>query len=438
MTTQRDAPPSPAPDPWTHTRAARVFGCVGAIAVLSALQLVRQQGAHPWNTVWAEDGTIFFQGGNRLSSLWHTYAGYLEFVPRVIGLGANLIPLSQVSRYLTAVSAVITSLCALVVYVLSGALVPSRALRAVLAVAVPALPAALYENLNSATNAIWVLLFVNFWALLVVPRTRGRVVLCATVCFLSAVSSVLALLYFPLAALLALKRRDVPSRIVLATFGAGLIIQTLFVVTSSDHSPHATTHAADLLPLYSVRVLGSGLLGERLLDNAWDGLGYGIGVVGGVVIVTIVGLLLARNAGTHLCLGCLTIAYSVGMYICAVGLRGSDAFALAAHTYVPTGARFVTLSLWLLLSGIAILLSGARASPTTKNVCIAVLVLHFVVVASLSFRGVNGRSGGPPWSDSSTAAQVACEGKSPETIVSLPISPPGWSIELSCDRVGDS
>jgi hypothetical protein len=431
-----EEPQAARPGARSRSRATTWALAVAALLVLAAAQVLRQRGLRSWNTVWAEDGAVFFQGGNHFSSMVHTYSGYLELVPRLLGALVNVVPLDQVARAITATSAVVTAMAALAIYSLNGALVESRALRAVLALSVPLLPSVLYENLNSITNVIWPLLFVNFWALLVVPSTRRRAWAWGAVCAMSALSSVLALLYLPLAALFAWKRRDAPSRIVLGAFGAGLLVQMAFVVTASDSSPHAATHPADLLPLYSVRVLGSGLLGEQGLARAWNHFGYGVGALGTVVVGAIVAVLIMRTSGTRRCLGALTIAYSVVMYVVPVNLRGSTSVELLDHNYVATGARFAALSLWLLLSGIAILLSGTRLPVVVRQVCVVVFVAQFAVLAVVDFRADNGRSLGPAWSDAVAAAEAACARKPATAVVEVPIAPPGWEVRLACERVG--
>ena len=421
--------------PWYRHRAARWGFAVAAVLVLAAAQPFRQRGVHAWNTVWAEDGAVFFQGTRSLGSLFHTYSGYLELLPRLLGWIVNRFPLDQVSRAITVTAALTTALCGVAVYAFSGSLVRSYWLRVLLGVSVAVLPAALYENLNSITNVIWPLLFANFWALLAVPANRRRAVIAAAVCVLSALSSVLALLYLPAAALLAWKRRDRESRIVLASFVIAAAVQGLFVLTAHDQSPKGTTHAADLLPIYSVRVLGSGFLGEDWLGHAWNRLGYGVGVIAAGAAVVGVGLLLWRTSGARRCLGALAIGQSLFTYAIAIALRGSDGFTLIPDNFVPTGARFATLALWLLLSGVAILLTGSAMSEVLRRVCIGALVAWFAVLAVHDFRGANSRSDGPSWAAGAAAAAAACRGASRRQVVEVPISPPGWTVRLTCGRL---
>ena len=420
--------------PWYRGRAARWSIAAAAVLLVAAAQPLRQRGVHAWNTVWAEDGAVFFQGTRSLGSIFHTYSGYLELVPRLLGWIVNRVPIDQASRAMTVAAAIATALCGLAVYAFSGSLVRSQWLRVLLGVSVAVLPAALYENLNSITNVIWPLLFANFWALLATPSIRRRAVLAATVCVFSALSSVLALFYLPVAALLAWKRRDRESRIVFAAFFAAAAIQGLFVLTARDQSPKGTTHAADLLPIYSVRVLGSGFLGEDWLGRAWDHIGFGVGALAAGATVIGVGLLLWRTPGARRCLGALAIGQSLLTYVLAVALRGSDGFKVLPDNFVPTGARFATLALWLLLSGVAILLTGCVVPEVLRRVCIGLLVVWFAVLAVHDFRGVNSRSDGPSWAAGVAAARAACRRAPPGKVVEIPISPTGLTVRLNCRR----
>jgi hypothetical protein len=411
---------------------------VGALLLLVVLQLARQRGVHPWDTLWAEDGAVYLSGADRVQSLLHTYSGYLQFVPRLVAFAATAVPVRQASRFYAIASALVTAVCAIGVYVLADGLVRARVLRAVLALAVIALPSVLVENLATAANLTWPLLFVNFWALLAFPRTTRRTVLAAGLAALSALTSVLALVYVPFAAMLAWKRRDHLSRIVVSVFAAAAMAQLLLVLTAANEGPHATTRAGDLPGLYVVRVLSVGLLGERGVHYEWRSLGYGLGVVAAIVVAVVAGLLLSRTSGARRCLGTVTIGYSVLMYVVAVAIRGTTAFSLQAAQYFPNGTRFSALSLWLLLSGIAILLDGVACSEAVRRLAIAVFVAQFAVVGLLGFRGTNARSGGPAWSAAVDEAASSCRDRPGDEVVVLPITPAGWTVSLTCDQVTDS
>ena len=424
--------------PEARRRLATIGAAVLALAALVAFQLVRQQGARSWDTLWAEDGRIYLRAADHLSSLHRTYSGYLQLVCRLVAVGANFFPLRQASRYFAVASALVTALCAVFVYVVSDGLVRSKVLRSVLALSLVALPVLLGENLANAANLPWALLLAGFWAVLAVPRSTTRTWLAAGTGMLAALSSVLALLYLPLVALLAWKRRDRRSRTVLACFALGAAIQGVFVVTASDPSPREATNLADLLPIYSERVLGSALLGERDLGRTWNDIGYGVGIVAAVVVAVAIGVLVTHTRGAHRCLGAITVGYSVVLYLVPVAIRGTVHLELEAGAYGPTSTRFSAISILLLLSGFAIFLDGARLSATGRKVAVSIFVAQFVIVAVVGFRGTNGRSGGPAWPAAVAAAEVTCRGRPTPDRVQIPITPPGWSVELSCSRVTSS
>ena len=409
---------------------------VALVAVLCVLQALRQAGDRSWNTVWAEDGAVYLQHGDHVGSLWHTYAGYLQVVPRLVGIGANLVPLAQVARYFTAVSAIVTALIAVAVFVLSRPLVTSPWLRAVLAGSTFLVPGVLGENLNTPTNLNWVLLFACWWALLVVPTSRGRTVTSALLVAATTLSTVLALTYLPFAALLAVKRRDRRSRVVLVTYFAAALVQGLYVVTANDPEAVHHTHVEDLPGIYGARVLGSGVFGDSLVKTLWNDHGYVVAYLALLVVVPLVVFLVAKSAGVHRCLGTISVAYSVGLFFFAVDRRGSTGFRMIAGAWNGNGGRFVALSLWLLLSGLAVLVTGARVSVRVRQIVIAALVLQFTVVAVANYRESNGRSNGPGWREEIASVTTWCESH-PRLKTAIPISPPGWFAVLSCDRVLD-
>lgn len=431
MTVVAPAETEPAP---RRRRWLTVAVIVGAVVVMCVLQAYRQAGIRSWNTVWAEDGATYFQQGRHLGSVLDTYAGYLQVVPRLVGWGSTLVPLDQLARYLTVVATLVTSALAVALFLLSRPLVPSAWLRAVLALSTFLVPGVLGENLTTPTNLIWVLLFACWWALIIVPATRGRTVACSVIVAASTLSSVLSLLYVPLVALLAYKRRDRGARVVLGTYALCAVLQTVFTLTADDPEAKHTTHAGTLLSVYATRVLGSGVFGDSLVKTMWLDHGYLGTFLALALVLALVVFLLVRTAGVHRCLGALAVAYSVGVYIFAIARRGTTGVELHAGQWNYNGSRFVALSLWLLLSGIVVLLSALRSSERVRNVLVAVLVVQFTVVAIANYREVNGRSHGPAWNEQVAAVTVWCN-EHPQQATAIPITPPGWFVIMSCERV---
>src|SRR6476619_3661344 len=99
-----------------------------AIAATVA-QLYRQSGVPPWRTIWAEDGGTFFAGTASVGRLLDPYAGYVELIPRVLGLAGHLVPLRDLALYYAIAGAILTTICAAAVWRFTRQIVPSTVLR---------------------------------------------------------------------------------------------------------------------------------------------------------------------------------------------------------------------------------------------------------------------------------------------------------------------
>ena len=254
--------------------------------------------------------------------------------------------------------------------------------------------------------------------------------------FLSATSTVLAAFYVPLAGVLAWKRRDPESRIVFVGYGVGLAVQALFVVTAHDDSPQDATRVADLLPIYGVRVLGSGLLGDSMVKTAWADHGYAVGAFAAVVVGTVVVALALRTRGAHLCLGLTAVAYSVFVYVGAVALRGSDDF-------LPLPPRVLPGRRPLRRAGA---LDPAQRSRRAAQRCADVRKSPAGCASqssspsscswgSWTIGASMGDRAGRPGTSRSPPHRPPAMAPSAKAIVAVPITPPGWYINLSCDRL---
>ncbi len=407
---------------------------VGAVVLLTVLQLLRQAGVPSWQTVWAEDGPVFLQGAPHLGSLFTSYAGYEQLAPRLIALGSEAVPATQLARYLSVSAALITALLSVSVYRLAATLVPSRVLRGVLVLGVAFVPAAITENLASAVNVNWPFVFVCYWAILFRPSTKRDVALAGSIAFLAATSNVLTALYLPLALLLAWKRTDAKSRTVLAIFGVGLAIQGLVALLSSDPSPEVVSHATQLPQLFSVRVLGSVLVGDKWIRSLWLDLGDVVAWVAAAIFIALIAFLVSRTVGSRRCLGLITIGYSILLFCYPVDARGTSPLRLSARAFSFAGGRFATLSILLLLSGLFVLVSGAAIGAATRKVAIAVIAVQFAVVGVVGFRTVNSRSTGPRWLAALAGARLACQKPGTE-VAPVAISPPGIYVNLPCSRI---
>ena len=158
-----------------------------AIAAGAVILLERQPGP-AWQDVGNEDYKFFLAGAlaHPGSSLWTTYNGYLQTLPRLIAEVVARFPFRDADAGSAVAGAVTASCCAVFVFHASAGHIRTPALRALLAVSVLLLPTALYEITDGDVNTIWYLLFATFWALLWRPRSRAGRALAGLVCLLTA------------------------------------------------------------------------------------------------------------------------------------------------------------------------------------------------------------------------------------------------------------
>jgi hypothetical protein len=394
--------------------------------------LLRQSGLGPWHTIWAEDGGIFYQGTPSVGHLLDGYAGYVELLPRLLGLGAHLVPVDRLAWYFAIAGAAVTTLCAAAVWRFSSQLVTSVVLRAMLALSVALLPALLLEQLANGVNSIWALTFAAWWAILYRPSSTRDAVPAAVVVFLAVTSQAIALAYAPVMVFEAWRRRDRRTLVVAGAFAAGAALQLLVIAAADTRSQVGENTLGDLPKLYAVRVLGSALVGESNVGGSWDSWGLRFGVVASLVIVVVVVILGVLAAPRSRVIGVFTVAYSAGIWVLCVWGRGSALLRIPEAGYSSVATRWTSLSVWLLLSGLFILASSIPAR-TLRNVVVAVLAVQFAFVAITGFRGTNPRSDPPTWTDSIRAVRGVCASRHVEQAEAL-VSPPnpGLGIVLRC------
>lgn len=128
------------------------------------------------DTLWAEDGRNFLQAAvnsGPLDPLFRPYAGYLQFLPRVIaGLTVQFVPVVLYAQAMTAGACIVAAAMASIVFVCSADIVrwmPARAFIAMLTVLAPLVPREVSGNMANVHSLV---LWTMFWMLLYRPRTR--------------------------------------------------------------------------------------------------------------------------------------------------------------------------------------------------------------------------------------------------------------------------
>ena len=171
----------PAPER-SGPRWRSILFSVVFVAAATVASLLRQSGVSAVNSIWAEDGQVFYQAvfhQSYLGALFTQDNGYLDLVPRVLIGVLGHVPVAYAAETFALVGAVGSSLVALAVYYATAGHVPSRALRLCMAIPTAVLIAGQLEVGNSIVNLQWYLIYAFFWMLLWSPRTVGAKVVAA-------------------------------------------------------------------------------------------------------------------------------------------------------------------------------------------------------------------------------------------------------------------
>jgi hypothetical protein len=417
-------------------RARRVAEIAAAVVVMVAVQLLRQPGARAWNTVWAEDGKLYASEAYALpawSTLFRGYAGYAQFVPRVLALGIRPLPVEWVAPYFAVTTAVIIALLALFVYRSAEGWIDSPWLRATVMFTTALVPAIYFEVNANVANLGWPLLFASFWAFASQRDGSLDVVLRSVVVALTALTTPVVALLVPVGVVVVVVRRKRADIVVLASCVAALAVQ-LLAIEAAGPAASLPSSRRDLPVAYGVRVLGSLVFGERWLDVLWFHLDAWLAVAATAIVVAV--LLLAvpwRVARDRQWFAVVAIVASVVLFVVPVFVRGTLIIRLTSGEFTGAGSRYVYLPVLVLFSGLAVLVDGSSRRWLRYAVgaqAIALMVICFGL-ASL-------RSTGPTWSSQLPPARARCAtAPSESTTVSVPITPDGgdWVVAVPCERL---
>ncbi len=397
-------PPGPPPLARSRARAVATAGGYVLVAGLGAWVLLERQAGHrPWNTIWAEDGGIFYPGALRhpLASLMQPYAGYLQLVPRLIADTVALLPLRAAAAGFAVAGALLAAACAVFVCQASTGHIRTPALRWLLAAGVILLPSALTELSGNAVNTPWYLLFALFWALLWRPRSGPGTGLAAAVAFAAASSNALAAVFAPLVLgrVIALPR----AREHAVTLGwvAGGALQLVAVLRSA--APRQPGHASDGLSFYLHSVLVTAVAGRHFASLLAAQAGPVAGTLIPAAVATVVtgwavitgGPRVRLFAATALGLGLalvLTAAIARGW-----GDPGPDRLAVRGDRYAATPILLI-YSLTAVAVDAYLWRAGDHGLRIRQGLAVASLAALLGAVWAADFSYLSARSANPPWS----------------------------------------
>jgi hypothetical protein len=417
---------------------------VAFFALAIVLQLARIGWSASLNSLWAEDGPIYL-GEALHRDFWHavthTYATYLVVAPRLIAEGADLLPISAAAAAISILSAAVVALCGLVVWHASAAHVRSPCLRGTLAALAVLVPVAGLESLDSAAYVPWYMLFASFWVLIWRPRSTWAAVLAGIFLLATGLSTPGLWFFAPLAALRAAAARDRRDLAILAGFAAGALVQVP-VLALNDETAVTPIWTHDIWTVFLQRVLDGAPLGLRLGGIAWERLGWVLLI--GLLIAAALGLYagLRRSTPGARWIAVIAIPTSLAMFVVSVYQRAVGVAMLWPEgVYNGTGSRYAIVPAMLLVSAAVVLVDGAeRRRPTARRVPVAaaatIAVLLVALATSFWAREIAVR-GVPPWDDALKAAAKTCADEGAAE-ASVPTSPPGFGLQVPCDRILDA
>lgn len=204
------------------------------------------------DTFWAEDGPTFISNAamHGLAAILTPYAGYLQFIPRVVAALVVAFPIWWWALLTTAAScAIAAALSVLVFWCARGVVpwIPARLFVAALTVVAPLGPVEVVGNL---ANLHWLFLWALFWVMLSRPKAWSSALALSAIALLGALTEIQAAIWLPL---LFLHPRDRKQMTIAAGLTLGLVMQ---LVATAGWPRVPATHS----PLTPLSSLGYGYL----------------------------------------------------------------------------------------------------------------------------------------------------------------------------------
>jgi hypothetical protein len=409
-------------------------------AFVAALLLLRDRGIPLWDTVWAEDASVFLQGALHQSlaaSVTEPYAGYLHVPSRLLAEVAVLFPPDRWALVLALMSAIVTAGLTAYVFAASATVLTSTWARA-LAAALPVIAGVGWEVPGAIANLHWYGLYAAFWALMTRPRSRGELAAAAVVATGAALSDPLVGLMLPLALLQARALRGPLTRrvAVLAPLSVALGVQGFVALTGDGPQRFSPFHLSDVAAIYGQRVAGGALLGNEWFETLWRVWSWDAVCAALAVAAAMVALAARETAGRRHGLVLAAAAGSVLYLLVPLAMRGTEALMPQSEPLDPGslgGSRYMLVPAVLLLL-CPIVALDARGTPRARAAFAALLAV--VAISNLGL--VTPRTEGPAWSDGVRHAEVACAAGARDAFVEAPpAAAENWGVSIPCRRLAD-
>jgi hypothetical protein len=411
------------------------------VAVATALQFAREAAVSAWNTIWAEDGAIFLADALNhpaLSKTLTAYGGYIHVLPRVVASVVAAFPLQDAAMLFALAAFTTASLLAAFVFFASATVIESIPLRFALSALVVLLPAEGAELLGNVTNIHFYLLYGCFWAFVWQSDSTAAISSRSAVAATSALCDPLSAIYLPLAIWGAVKRRTRRGLVVPAFYTGGLAVQALAILASGTHPQRGTRFFFHDVPtLFSLRVTGSLLVGDRYIDNLWFRFGHRFSYSTVVIVAALIGLALIRLDRRRKMFVAICAGYAVFLFWFYLYSRGSAGMrpGYNAATWHLAGARYTLVPILLLATALLVFADGAVRGSGARWVQAAVVLAVAGLIAA-NFPLKSERSLGPRWTPELRTARSRCAHRSsaPVHILVAP-GPFAFFVKSTCARI---
>lgn len=401
--------------------------------------------------MWAEDGRKFY--GDSWDGLWPTlgepYAGYLHTVPRMWAWVASLLPVGWAPAILALGVAGTVAGIAAYVYVTARGYIRQPLLRLLLAAFIILVPLARYEAVVNLTNLHWFLLAGLAFAALADQREPAVRVASVLLVLGATTSDGLAILLAPVFIGLWWTDRSRGRTTVLVAYVLGSAVHLAVMLTAGGP---ATTPGEDarldfvLLPgVYLTRVIAPAFMGETTVQrgfvNGLDVGSFGMVLLGAAVLALIFGYALLRPGFTHRSAALILLVYSGIFFGAPMQIHGDiDRFAgVGDNEPIFTGARyFIAPSILLVAAVLTIISERDPRVPQRLWHAITGFVAAAIVWSLVAGYSVESRPQDyPSWDGQIDDAVALCRGNPdlPDPVL-IQIQPPGWFVEMSCERLG--
>jgi len=415
-------------------RVPRFTAAAVATATLCVLQLLRQAGTPSWQTIWAEDGSVYSTDALNLSAvdtLFRGYAGYVQFLPRVLALAVIGLPIRRLSVALAIAASLCCALLAVFVFRCTERWIDATALRVLVTAMVALVPVGAYETTANIANLGWPLLVATFWAIVSRQGSARDTALRTVVVSVTALTTTVAVVLAPLAFGVAWLRRTRRDRIVAAAFGGSLAVQLLLDRSAGASPPSPPSSWTDLPEVFGVRVLGSMVYGERWLPTAWTATHLFLIPLTLLVLALVVGLSIRNAPADRRWFGLVSLTLSFALFAVPVWIRGTGFMHLGGDVLNRNAPRYVVAPIVVAISGLLVVVDASGRRWLKWMVAV-----HGIVLLAICLRMPSSRSNATPWTAEVQFAGQQCRTQPTPPSVRLGISPtPPWTVDVPCARL---